>query len=132
MAFIQWIPTKHIPIFRIVRILIFVIVFWRWKWPISRFFKFQTLITRKLSILKKNHKSTYCLEWPRKPTKICFKWKKWKICNLFKQFFLNNGDIIFFNGPNLLLIEIKHACKKNLMNVPQTLPFLYLPKIILK
>ena len=34
----------------------------------------------------------------------------------------------FFNGPNLLLIEIqKQTCKKNFMNVPQELPFFDLP-----
>ena len=47
---------------------------------------------------------------------------------MFKQFFLNNGGIIFFNGPNLLLIKIqKQARKKNFMNVLQKLPFLDLP-----
>ena len=105
VEFIQWIPTKHIPTFRIVRILIFVIVFWRWKLPFSRFFKFQTLITWKLSILEKNHRSTFLFKMTQKTYNL-LKWKKWKIYNLFKQFFLNNGGIFFFFGPNLLLIEV--------------------------
>ena len=96
VGFVQWIPTKHILTLRTVRILIFVIVFWRWKCPFSRFFKFQSLINWKISILEKNHKSIYLLfRMAQKPIKICLKWKKWKICNLFEQFFLNNGGIIF-------------------------------------
>ena len=56
--------------------------------------------------VKKNEKSAICLN----------------------NFFLNNGGIIFFNGSNLLLIEIqKKICNKNFMNVSQKLPFLDLP-----
>ena len=76
MEFTQWIPTKHIPKFRVVRIPILVIVFWRLKWRFSRFFKFKTLITRKLSILKKNQKSNFLIIITQKTYKNVLKLKK--------------------------------------------------------
>ena len=64
------------------------------------FFQFQTLITWKLCILGKNYKSTILFIMTQKAWNNFFEVKKSKICSLFKQFFLNNGGIIFCHGPN--------------------------------